>query len=39
VTVVAISHQPALLAVADRVFRLDGGAAEPTTPAHTGSAA
>jgi ATP-binding cassette subfamily C protein len=37
VTVIAISHQAALLAVADRVFRLENGVAEPTTP--TGSAA
>jgi len=39
VTVVAISHQPALLAVADRVFRLEGGVAERSAPGKAGSAA
>jgi ATP-binding cassette subfamily C protein len=33
-TVVAISHQPALLAVADRAYRIDSGRATPLATAH-----
>jgi ATP-binding cassette subfamily C protein len=39
VTVIAISHQPALLDVADRVYRLEGGVAEAVPPGRAGSAA
>jgi ABC-type multidrug transport system fused ATPase/permease subunit len=32
-TVVAISHQPALAGVADHVYRIEGGVAEPVSTA------
>lgn len=37
-TVIAISHQPALLEVADLAFRVDEGGVEPLAPSHEAAA-
>ncbi len=38
-TVVAISHQPALTGVADRIYRIEGGAASRIEPGRSAAAA